>query len=620
MKSLKLLFALIDVMFTAISLFAAAMLRYDGVIDPDCVGALWTAFPFAAGTLLLLALLLGCNDCILSYAGFSEMIRQLITVMGVTFVLYAVKLFGMLSIPHSVIIINGILLYILTGGMRLFFRFYRWVTVSFGLGRRQTKRVLVIGAGAGGAMIIKRWRSNEKDNQFPVAVLDDDLQKQGKRICGVKIRGTSADLEEVVHSSGAEAILIAIPSANLNTIKRLYHLALPTGLPVTFFQSVVNLQNVLGRGTGELMQVPVEELIRRGSNQMDVSAARQLIQGRVVLVTGGAGSIGSELCRQIMRMECERLIIFDLDENAMFQLNEELKRAYSPGRYQLVVGSVCDTGMLEYIFARWSPQLVFHAAAHKHVPMMEGNIIEAIQNNVIGTRNVIRASKKHKALKFVLISTDKAVKPANTMGATKRLCELMLQSEANSKTTMAAVRFGNVIGSNGSVVPLFQKQIAQGGPVTVTDPEITRYFMTIPEAVSLVLTAAHMAQSREIFVLDMGKPVRIYDLACNLIRSAGLMPNRDIDIVFTGLRPGEKMYEELHLDSEGLDQTENQRIMRLKPGKLNEIKLRSDVDSLETAIRDYANEKQAYELLFQAIQNEEQEYAGITGCKKALVH
>lgn len=619
MKRFKILFTILDIIFAMVSYWMAAMLRYDGALPAALVGELWVTIPLIASALLLFSLVMGCNEGLLSYAGFSEMIRQMLSVLGVTFVLFAAKVLGLVTTPNSMIVINGILLFALTGGVRLFDRFYNWMSAFWGHNKTHTKRVLVIGAGEGGAMIMKRWRANKKDHKYPVAVIDDDPEKQGKRICGIKICGTSADIERVAKESKAEAILIAIPSAGVKTIKNLYHLSLPTGLPVKFFQSVVSMQHLWKAGSQQLLEVPVEELLSRESEQMDVTSSRQLIQGKTVLVTGGAGSIGSELCRQILDMDCKTLIIFDINENAMFKLNEELKRKYSAKRYQLVIGSVRDVKRLEYVFEQWMPQLVFHAAAHKHVPMMEANPIEAIQNNFIGTRNVIRASKQHKVAKFVLISTDKAVNPTNTMGATKRLCEMLLQSEPNSKTTLAAVRFGNVIGSNGSVVPLFKSQIAEGGPVTVTDPEITRYFMTIQEAVSLVLTAATMAKDREIFVLDMGKPIKIYELACNLIRSSGLEPNQDIDIVFTGLRPGEKLYEELYLDSENLEITQNEKIMCLKPGKINEIKLRRDIEHVESAIQDQTNEKRAYDSLFEAISNDETAYPDAER-KEVLVH
>ena len=281
------------------------------------------------------------------------------------------------------------------------------------------------------------------------------------------------------------------------------------------------------------------------------------------MVTGGCGSIGSEICRQVLKYGCLKLIIFDIHENGMFQLNEELKQSF-PGLYETYIGSVRDMSRLSYVFSREKPQIVFHAAAHKHVPMMEQNPIEAVKNNVFGTRNVTQACQRYGTSKLILVSTDKAVNPSNIMGATKRLAELLMQSMSAPGCEMAAVRFGNVLGSNGSVIPTFRRQIAEGGPVTVTDRNIKRYFMTIPEAVSLVLSAGAMAKGGEIFVLDMGKPVLIYDLACDLIRMTGLEPNKDIAIKITGLRPGEKMYEELSLSSENVDKTSHKKIFVLK--------------------------------------------------------
>lgn len=603
MKSLFLSFvyACMDAIFVAFSYLLSLWLRFDGAIPTDLLQEAMYTLPLIISALLIFSIAFGCYESIVSYAGFSEMTRQLCAIAATTCFLLGIKSLGIIQMNYSVLIINAIFLFTLTAGIRLYMRAFRWICSSTFLARRYAKRVLLVGAGDAGAMTIKRWRSDIRSGKYPVAAIDDDPEKLGKRICGVRVCGGISKISEVANKYKADSILIAIPSADISTLKRLYNASVVTGLPVKLFQNAVSMQEILSNSKDELVEVQIDDLLNRERNLVDLTNVKSFIINKQIMVTGGAGSIGSELCRQLLTMGCKELVIYDINENAMFALNEEFKRKFSERRYKLVIGSVRDTNRLEYTFKKYKPQVVFHAAAHKHVPMMEGNPSEAVKNNYFGTRNVIKLCQKYGAAKFMLISTDKAVNPTNVMGATKRLCELMVQTETTQATAMAAVRFGNVLGSNGSVIPTFKRQIEEGGPVTVTDPDICRYFMTIPEAASLVLSASVMARGGEIYVLDMGEPVKIYDLACNLIRSSGLEPNKDIDIVFTGLRPGEKLYEELSLDSENIEYTDNRKIMLLRPEHVNEVLLKEKLLELERTINKQENEGAVRDALFNAI-------------------
>ena len=412
-------------------------------------------------------------------------------------------------------------------------------------------RVMVIGAGEMGSMIIKDLKSSSQSKGIPVVAVDDDKKKRGTRINGVKVAGGRESIQKLVERYHVDQIILAIATASKKDKQEILHICTATGCKL---KTVPALYEIL-EGTADphkVRDVNISDLLGRDEIRLDVEKISGYLQSRTILVTGGGGSIGSELCRQIALFHPRRLVVLDIYENNAYDLQNELHRKFPKLNMDVVIGSVRDKGRLRNVFSAYRPDVVFHAAAHKHVPLMELSPGEAVKNNVFGTLNVAQICDEFQVKRMVLISTDKAVNPTSIMGATKRICELIMQYYSrHSKTGFVAVRFGNVLGSSGSVIPLFMRQIEEGGPVTVTDPNIVRFFMTIPEAARLVIQAGGMAKGGEIFVLDMGQPVKIVDLARNLIRLAGLRPDKDIQIKYTGLRPGEKLYEELLLDCEG---------------------------------------------------------------------
>lgn len=446
-----------------------------------------------------------------------------------------------------------------------------------------TPRVMVVGGGQAGTLIIREMKASEKIHGYPVCIVDDDRDKQGRFIDGVQVDGTRGDIPELVREKGIDSIYVALPSAPGEEIKDILGICQKTGCRVKYLPGVYQLMN--GEvNISRLKQVEIEDLLGREPVQVKLDEIMGYVRDKVVLVTGGGGSIGSELCRQLAGHGVRQLIIFEMYENNAYEIQQELKRNYPGLNLAVLIGSVRNTNRMESLFRTYRPDIVYHAAAHKHVPLMEDSPNEAIKNNVLGTYKTARAAIRYGAERFILISTDKAVNPANIMGASKRLCEMVVQMcNQKSATEFVAVRFGNVLGSNGSVIPLFKKQIENGGPVTVTHKDIIRYFMTIPEAVSLVLQAGAYARGGEIFVLDMGKPVRILDMAENLIRLSGYEPYRDIDIRFTGLRPGEKLYEELLMDEEGLQKTGNDRIFIGKPIEMDYERFEKGLARLDEA-------------------------------------
>ena len=441
-------------------------------------------------------------------------------------------------------------------------------------------RVMVVGAGDAGSLIIKDIKSSDKLSMYPVCAIDDDPNKLGLMINGVKIVGGTKDIVNCAERYKIEQIVVAMPSVDKKTLKGVLSECQKTDCKVKFLPGVYQL--VKGNVTfSDMKDVEITDLLGRDSVKVNLNELMGYIEEKTVLVTGGGGSIGSELCRQIAEHKPKRLVIVDIYENNAYSIQQELIRKYPALDLTVLIASVRDAKRIDDIFKNIRPEIVFHAAAHKHVPLMELSPNEAVKNNVGGTYNVADAAGRFGAKRFILISTDKAVNPTNIMGATKRVCEMIIQTmDKKYATEYVAVRFGNVLGSNGSVVPLFKKQIAEGGPVTVTDKRIVRYFMTISEAVSLVLQAGAYAKGGEIFVLDMGEPVKIYDLAINMIKLSGLEPFTDIDVVEIGLRPGEKLYEERLMAEEGLSKTANDMISVGKPISFNESTLFSDIGAL----------------------------------------
>ena len=437
---------------------------------------------------------------------------------------------------------------------------------AFSSSKKTSKtRVIVVGAGTAADALIKEMKTSDKTNLTPVCILDDDKNKFHKEIFGVKVVGTTEDVVKIADEYRAEEIIIAIPSANRKQLARIANECNKTKCKVKTVPGLYQLANGNVSVT-DIKSVSIDDLLGREQVKVDLDQIMGYIEGKVVLVTGGGGSIGSELCRQIATHNPKELIILDIYENNAYEIQQELIRQMPNLNLTVLIASVRDKVKIESVFKKYKPQVVFHAAAHKHVPLMETSPNEAVKNNVGGTFNVSDTAGRYGVEKFVLISTDKAVNPTNVMGATKRICEMIVQAmNEKYETDYVAVRFGNVLGSNGSVIPLFKRQIKEGGPITVTHKDIVRYFMTIPEAVSLVLQAGAYAKGGEIFVLDMGEQVKIYDLAVNLIKLSGLEPFKDIDIKVTGLRPGEKLYEERLMEEEGLKKTLNEKISIGKP-------------------------------------------------------
>lgn len=446
------------------------------------------------------------------------------------------------------------------------------------------KRLMIVGAGISAAIVLKDIYSNDQLNYDVVCFVDDDKSKQHATIAGVKVRGNRFDIPRLAKEYNVDEILIAMPSATPEIRKKIIEICNETDCKIKILPSVD--QMISDKDLVKSMRnVEIEDLLAREPIVLNNTEIEDYIKDRVVLVTGGGGSIGSELCRQIMKFKPQQLVIVDNYENNAYDLQMELNYNYPDNKPEVIIASVRELDRIDEIFKKYRPYIVFHAAAHKHVPLMEASPGEAIKNNVFGTLNVTRCADKYGAKRFVMISTDKAVNPTNVMGATKRICEMIVQSaQKASKTEFVAVRFGNVLGSNGSVIPLFKRQIEHGGPITLTDKRITRFFMTIPEAAQLVLQAASYAHGGEMFVLDMGEPVKIYDLAKNLIRLAGYKPEEEIKIEICGLRPGEKLYEELLMDEEGLTNTSHNKIFIGQPLNVDRAELDKMLDDLEKVV------------------------------------
>lgn len=448
--------------------------------------------------------------------------------------------------------------------------------------------IMIIGAGCAASMIINELRDNKVNSCKFKCAIDDDPAKKNTYILGIKVYGDRNSIIEAAEKFQIDTILFAIPSCDNKEKGEILNICKETGCELKIVPSIYQMMNSGEKGISKkIRKVQIEDLLGREPISLDINRIIDYVAGRTVLVTGGGGTIGSELCRQIAEHDPKRLVIFDIYENNAYDIQNELRRKYPELDLVTLIGSVRDSKRLESVFKTYRPDIVYHAAAHKHVPLMEDSPNEAIKNNVFGTLKTAQCADKYGAKKFVLISTDKAVNPTNIMGASKRMCEMIIQSyNKRSETEFVAVRFGNVLGSNGSVIPLFKKQIEAGGPVTVTDPDIIRYFMTIPEAVTLVLQAGASAKGGEIFVLDMGKSVKILTLAENLIRLSGFTPHKDIKIEFIGLRPGEKLYEEMLMAEEGLKETENKLIHIGQPIEFDENEFFAALDNLRKAMYD----------------------------------
>lgn len=598
----KWFYVVADGVLAVLTVYMAAILRFAGVVNP----IYWIHLPsiaiVAAGTLILGGLLCGTYNSLWSYMGFDEMFRQLGAACVSALVLFIVKLIGAVSISGSMIVIYAVLAFLFTTAVRGLSRFRRWFDVRWEIHTGKSLPAVVVGAGNAGSVVIRRLQDSPMEGFYPVALVDDDRNKIGRRISGIPVAGSIDHVGKICDKYGAKQIVIAIPTATESQLNRIHNICASTKLPVKLFQNVNDIDEYFRGNWKALRDISIEDLLFRDTVKPNMIPVYEFLKGKCVLVTGGVGSIGSEICRQVLKHGCSHLVIFDIYENGLFALNEELKELYPADRYSLCVGSVRDQKRLAELMEQYHPDIVFHAAAHKHVPMMELNPMEAIKNNVFGTKYVMEACLAYGVKRFILISTDKAVNPTNIMGATKRMAELLVQSmNGQGGCEMAAVRFGNVLGSNGSVVPTFRKQIEAGGPVTVTDKEMRRYFMTIPEAVSLVLSAGTLAKGGEIFVLDMGKPIKIYDLACSMIRLAGYEPEKDIPIKIIGLRPGEKLFEEIALDGESVDATSHQQIFVMRGHRPDPQHVLSAVSALCQPLDEYRMDD-AKQMVFQIIQ------------------
>ena len=590
-KNRVVLLIIMDIFAIQLASFVGLFLRFDFSIAEIPAKYLdYAAYYTAFNTIITILVFVFCKlyRSVWHFASTTELINIIVACTISSGIMLGGTLTMGYRMPRSYYVIYYAALVFMITCIRFFYRILRAIQNQRRHGNaKDMKNIMVVGAGESGSIIVKELQSSAYlTHQHVCCFVDDNINIRGKYMRGVKVEGGREDIPYLAAKYDADEIIIAIPSADQKTIKEILEICNETGCKMRILPGIYQLIN--GEvSASKLREVEIEDLLGREPVKFDLDTVASYVTDKVVLVTGGGGSIGSELCRQLAAYKVKKLIIFDIYENNAYEIQQELKRNYPELDLVVLIGSVRNTHRMQSVFEKYEPQIVYHAAAHKHVPLMEDSPNEAIKNNVFGTLKTAKAAAKYGAEKFVLISTDKAVNPTNIMGASKRMCEMVIQAMAKEtangkyKTEFAAVRFGNVLGSNGSVIPLFKKQIAEGGPVTVTHPDIIRYFMTIPEAVSLVLQAGGMATGGEIFVLDMGEPVKIVDLAKNLIKLSGYKPGEDIKIEYTGLRPGEKLYEELLMAEEGLQDTANALIHIGKPIEFDEDAFMEQLDELK---------------------------------------
>lgn len=513
-------------------------------------------------------------------AGIDEVIQGVSACIIAGVINFVILEFMPFRIPRVVTVLSCFFIIAFVLGVRLSYKFIRRISVYGNVYWGNGEKVLIYGAGACGSLLIEEIRK-AKDNKYKIiGLIDDNPNKEKKYIKGIKVIGDRSKIAETVKDNKVKTIFFAMPSLDAKEKSEILDICKETKAKVkivpSFYETIddqIDLKQV--------RDVDLRDLLGREEIVLDKEGISEYLNNKVILITGGGGTIGSELCRQIVLFKPKKIVLLDIYENNVYDLQNELSRNHPELDKEVIIASVRDRNKIDQVFNEYRPDVVFHAAAHKHVPLMEYNPTEAIKNNVRGTLNVAECADKYNCDKFVLISTDKAVNPTNVMGATKRFCEMIVQAlNERSKTDFVAVRFGNVLGSNGSVIPLFKKQISEGGPVTLTHPDIIRYFMLIPEAAQLVLQAGAYAKGGEIFILDMGKPVKIYDLAVNLIKLSGFEPGKDIEIKVTGLRPGEKLYEELLMDEEGLTETKHKKIFIGKPSSFDLDTIKAEIDEI----------------------------------------
>ncbi len=590
----KIMYLLADIICITFSMMAAFWVRSGSLpIDqstlPRVIQFISLVTPFG----LLIFWIMGLYRRSLRFTSLSDMLAVSVAVSAFSVVKALLSVYVTeFEVMKKVLIIDWMQLLMLIGALRIAPRaLLNLIEISpmrgwlFSKTRNKTKRVLIIGAGQGGESIVREIRRNMNLPIEVVGLVDDADDKQGQFIHGVKVLGKTEKLNEICKFCDVDEIIIAIPSASGHELRRIVKLCQDTHIR---FKTLPGLQDLIaGKLVSlQLKDIAIEDLLRRAPTEVNLAEIAAYITGKILLVTGAGGSIGSEICRQILPFQPEKLLLLGHGENSIYTIHQELLRSPELGNTVLIpiITDVQDKEKIDYIFKNYKPDIVFHAAAHKHVPMMELNPEESVKNNVVGTYNVAEAAHKFKVERFVMISTDKAVNPTSVMGASKRTAEKIIKCFAKrSSTRFVAVRFGNVLGSRGSVIPMFKSQIERGGPITITHPNMIRYFMTIPEASKLVIQAGAYGKGGEVFILDMGEPVKIVDLAEDLIRLAGLEVGKDIEIKFTGIRPGEKLYEELLTASEGITATKNKKIFIAKPEEVNEEELMAQVENLKLA-------------------------------------
>jgi FlaA1/EpsC-like NDP-sugar epimerase len=587
----RLFLILLDTLVINFSGFIALALRYDfsiAGINREYIDAMVAYIPINTFLTLFIFMIFRLYHSLWRFASITELTNVIYSCSIAT----AIQYFGMkilnYTMPKSYFLISLLLLTSAVGGSRFLYRAIRVVNNKYHID--SNKRIMIIGAGQAANTIIKEIHNSKYLNGKMVCAIDDSKMKLGGYIQRVRVVGDRYDIVSSAVKYGITDIIIAIPSLSRKEIKKILNICKETGCVLKILPGMYQLINE-EVSVSRLRNVEIEDLLGRESIELDNESIMGYVSNQVILVTGGGGSIGGELCRQIAKHKPKQLIIIDIYENNAYDIQQELVNLYPTLNLVVLIASVRNTKRMDYIFKKYRPEVVYHAAAHKHVPLMEVSPNEAIKNNVNGTFKIVKIADKYGVKRFVQISTDKAVNPTNVMGASKRICEMIVQMMNNhSNTEFVAVRFGNVLGSNGSVIPLFKKQIEAGGPVKVTHPDIIRYFMTIPEAVSLVLQAGAIAKGGEIFVLDMGEPVKIVDLARNLVRLSGYIPEKDIAIEFTGLRLGEKLFEELLMDEEGLKSTDNSLIHIGHPIPMDEEVFMNQLEELFQVAMDESND------------------------------
>ena len=582
---LPLFLLALDIISTGVAVLLSIYIRFDFVPPEQYMNAIVPQLPLLIFIACFAAYSFRLYNRIWKYAGASELLAIVASCFTTVALWYAYFTYLAIDIPRSLYIITAIFLLMLIGGSRLALRMYTYLASQPRFREKfdyqeNERRVLVIGAGDAGAVIAREIQRYHNDGRKVIGFIDDDPAKQKQEMYGVKVLGDRYAIKEVVLAHHIDEIIIALPSVKGDEVRSIVEICKRTDCKLQILPGIYEIIN--GQASvSKLRDVQIEDLLGREPIALDDTAVKAYLADKVVLVTGGGGSIGSEICRQVAKMGPKKLLIMGKGENSIYEIHQEMLNTHPELKVVPIIADVRDRQRLEDIMGYFHPQVVFHAAAHKHVPLMEWQPIEAVKNNVWGTKVVAETANKFKVETFVMISTDKAVNPTSVMGCTKRVAEMFVQSmNAISDTRFVAVRFGNVLGSRGSVIPLFKKQIAKGGPVTVTHPDMKRYFMTIPEASQLVLQAGAMAKGGEVFVLDMGEPVKICDLAKDLIRLSGLVPDVDIKIKYTGLRPGEKLFEELLSAEDGTEQTDHKKIFTARIKEVPKAQMDAHVEEL----------------------------------------